>query len=160
MAHSSQINLRSLFTSRLFTKFWMRGITRDSGITQASGNTAAPITHKLGFSGKASTYTQEVESGENIPRLQSPPFPKSCQGSPYPNPIRRKKTLRAHSCCPERSPMMENSNVEYIKWVKFKIQWFSMAKSKISLGKCHTALENVCVIFNYLLILISNIISQ
>ena len=76
MAHSSQINLRSLFTSRLFTKFWMRGITRDSGITQASGNTAGPITHKLGFSGKASTYTQEVESGENIPRLQSPPCPK------------------------------------------------------------------------------------
>ena len=34
----------------------------------------------------------------------------------------------------------------------------SMAKSKISLGKCHTALENVWVIFKYLLILISNII--
>ena len=33
-----------------------------------------------------------------------------------------------------------------------------MAKSKISLGKCHTALENMWVIFKFLLILISNII--
>jgi len=33
-----------------------------------------------------------------------------------------------------------------------------MAKSKISLGKCHIALENMWVIFKYLLILISNII--
>ena len=36
----------------------------------------------------------------------------------------------------------------------------SMAKSKISLGKCHTALENIWVICNYLLILISNMIPQ
>ena len=36
-----------------------------------------------------------------------------------------------------------------------------MAKLKISLGKCHTALENIWVIFNkYLLILISSIILQ
>ena len=34
-----------------------------------------------------------------------------------------------------------------------------MAKSKISLGKCHITLENMRVIFSYLLILISNIIS-
>ena len=31
-----------------------------------------------------------------------------------------------------------------------------MAKSKISPGKCHIALENVWVIFKYLMILISN----
>ena len=36
----------------------------------------------------------------------------------------------------------------------------SMAKSKISLGKCHVALGNMWVIFKYLLILISNIIPQ
>ena len=35
-----------------------------------------------------------------------------------------------------------------------------MAKSKISLGKCHTALENMWVILKYLLALISNIIPQ
>ena len=35
-----------------------------------------------------------------------------------------------------------------------------MAKSKISLGKCHIALENMRVIFKYLLILISNIMPQ
>ena len=35
-----------------------------------------------------------------------------------------------------------------------------MAKLKISLGKCHIALENMWVIFKYLLILISNIIPQ
>ena len=35
-----------------------------------------------------------------------------------------------------------------------------MAKSKISLGKCHIALENMWVIIKYLLILISNIIPQ
>ena len=35
-----------------------------------------------------------------------------------------------------------------------------MAKSKISLGKCHSALENIWVIAKYLLILISNIIPQ
>ena len=35
-----------------------------------------------------------------------------------------------------------------------------MAKSKISLGKCHIAPENMLVIFKYLLILISNIIRQ
>ena len=35
-----------------------------------------------------------------------------------------------------------------------------MAKSKFSLGKCHTALENMWVIFKYLLTLISNIIPQ
>ena len=34
----------------------------------------------------------------------------------------------------------------------------SMAKSKISPGKCHTALEHMWAIFKYLLILISNII--
>ena len=34
------------------------------------------------------------------------------------------------------------------------------AKSEISLGKCHIALENIWVIFKYLLILISNIIPQ
>ena len=33
-----------------------------------------------------------------------------------------------------------------------------MAKLKISLGKCHSALENIWVIFKYLLVLISNII--
>ena len=33
----------------------------------------------------------------------------------------------------------------------------SMAKSKISFGKCHIRLENMWVIFKYLLILISNI---
>ena len=32
----------------------------------------------------------------------------------------------------------------------------SMAKSKISLGKCHIALKNMWVIFKYLLMLISN----
>ena len=36
----------------------------------------------------------------------------------------------------------------------------SMAKSKISLGKYHIALENIWVIYKYLLILISNIIPQ
>ena len=36
----------------------------------------------------------------------------------------------------------------------------SMAKSETSLGKCHTALENMWVIFKYLLILIPNIIPQ
>ena len=36
----------------------------------------------------------------------------------------------------------------------------SMTKSKISPGKCHTALENMWVIFKYLLILISNIIPR
>ena len=36
----------------------------------------------------------------------------------------------------------------------------SKAKSKISLSKCHTALENMWVIFKYLLILIPNIIQQ
>ena len=35
-----------------------------------------------------------------------------------------------------------------------------MAKSKLSFGKCHIALENKWVIFKYLLILISNIIIQ
>ena len=35
-----------------------------------------------------------------------------------------------------------------------------MAKSKISLGKCHTALENMWVILEYLLMLTSNIIPQ
>ena len=35
-----------------------------------------------------------------------------------------------------------------------------MAKSKISLGKCHIALENMRVIFKYLLILISNLMPQ
>ena len=34
------------------------------------------------------------------------------------------------------------------------------AKSKISLGKCHIELENIWVIFKYLLILISSIIPQ
>ena len=34
------------------------------------------------------------------------------------------------------------------------------AKSKICLGRCHIALENMCIIFKYLLILISNIIPQ
>ena len=36
----------------------------------------------------------------------------------------------------------------------------SMAKSKISLGKCHIAFENMWVNFKYLLTLISNIIPQ
>ena len=36
----------------------------------------------------------------------------------------------------------------------------SMAKSKIALGKCHIALENMWVIFKYLLILIYNIIPR
>ena len=35
-----------------------------------------------------------------------------------------------------------------------------MAKSKISVDKCHIALENMWVIFKYFLILISNIIPQ
>ena len=35
-----------------------------------------------------------------------------------------------------------------------------MAKSKISLGKCHTVLENIWGIFKYLLILISNLIPK
>ena len=35
-----------------------------------------------------------------------------------------------------------------------------MATSNISLGKCHVALENMWVIFKYLLILMSNIIPQ
>ena len=35
-----------------------------------------------------------------------------------------------------------------------------MAKSKISLGKCQTALENMWVIFMYLLTLISSLISS
>ena len=35
-----------------------------------------------------------------------------------------------------------------------------MAKWKVSLGKCQTALENMWVIFKYLLILISNMIPQ
>ena len=34
-----------------------------------------------------------------------------------------------------------------------------MAESKISLGKCHLALENMWVVFKYLLTLISNIIA-
>ena len=36
----------------------------------------------------------------------------------------------------------------------------SMAKLKLSLGKCYIALENMWVIFKYFLILISNIIPQ
>jgi len=36
----------------------------------------------------------------------------------------------------------------------------SVAKSKISLGKCHIALENIWVILKYCLILISNMIPQ
>ena len=39
------------------------------------------------------------------------------------------------------------------------MRFFSIAKSKISLGKCHIA-ENMWVYFKYLLILISNIIPQ
>ena len=35
-----------------------------------------------------------------------------------------------------------------------------MAKSKISLGKCHIALENTWVILEHLLILTSNVIPQ
>ena len=38
--------------------------------------------------------------------------------------------------------------------------WLSMAKSKISLVKCHITLENMWVIFKYLLILTSNILLQ
>ena len=34
------------------------------------------------------------------------------------------------------------------------------AKLKISLGECHTALENMWIIFKYLLILISKIVPQ
>ena len=37
---------------------------------------------------------------------------------------------------------------------------FSVAKTKISLRKCHIALENIWIVFKYLLILISNIIPQ
>ena len=33
-----------------------------------------------------------------------------------------------------------------------------MAKSKVSVGKCHIALESIWVIFKYLSILISNVI--
>ena len=36
----------------------------------------------------------------------------------------------------------------------------NFAKSKVSIGKCYTALEDTRVIFKYLLILISNIIPQ
>ena len=36
----------------------------------------------------------------------------------------------------------------------------SMAESKISHGKCHLALENMWLVFKYLLTLISNIIAQ
>ena len=35
-----------------------------------------------------------------------------------------------------------------------------MVRSKISLGKCHIALENMWVIFKFILILISNIIPR
>ena len=42
----------------------------------------------------------------------------------------------------------------------FVLLRLSMAKSKISLGKCHVVLENIWVIFIYLLILISNIMPQ
>ena len=35
-----------------------------------------------------------------------------------------------------------------------------MAKSKISLGKCHIALENMWAVFKYVLILIFDIIPQ
>lgn len=35
-----------------------------------------------------------------------------------------------------------------------------MAKLKISLGKCHSALENMWAIFTYLLIQMSNVILQ
>ena len=35
-----------------------------------------------------------------------------------------------------------------------------MAKSEISLGKCHTALENTWVILKYILLLMSHIIPQ
>ena len=36
----------------------------------------------------------------------------------------------------------------------------SMAKSKVSLGKCQTTLENTWIIFMYLLTLISSLISS
>ena len=42
----------------------------------------------------------------------------------------------------------------------FVLLRLSMAKSKISLGKCHVVLDNIWVIFIYLLILISNIMPQ
>ena len=42
----------------------------------------------------------------------------------------------------------------------FKFLRSSMTKSKMSLGKCHTELENIWVIFKYILILISNLIPQ
>ena len=45
-------------------------------------------------------------------------------------------------------------------WCWRKLLRFSMGKSKISLGKCHIALENTWVIFKYLLIMTSSIISQ
>ena len=40
----------------------------------------------------------------------------------------------------------------------FPIKKASCSKSKISLGKCYITLESMWVIFEYLLILISNII--
>ena len=40
--------------------------------------------------------------------------------------------------------------------IKKLIMRLSMVNSKISLGKCHTALENMWVIFKYILILIYN----
>ena len=46
------------------------------------------------------------------------------------------------------------------KNVKTTFLGLSRAKSKISFGKCHIALENMWVIFKHLLILISNIITQ
>lgn len=51
----------------------MRGITKDSGITQASNNTAAPITHKL------------QEKDEDFQGEPAPTHRKSSQGRIYPD---------------------------------------------------------------------------
>ena len=51
----------------------MRGITKDSGITQASNNTAAPITHKL------------QEKDEDVQGEPAPTHRKSSQGRIYPD---------------------------------------------------------------------------
>lgn len=51
----------------------MRGITRDSGITQASSNTAAPTTHK------------PQEKDEDFQGEPTPTHRKSSQGRIYPD---------------------------------------------------------------------------
>ena len=56
--------------------------------------------------------------------------------------------------------MLLSSSTQRIRCVCFKKFRYFMATSKISLGKCQTTLETMWIILKYLLILISNIISQ